>query len=601
MDYSDEIKIWNMAMIEVLDIKCELLSGSTAHFLYESNAIIFVSAVDGMVAFNGNTYILRASSILHISANTKVSMESFNGNFKYYAILYRASISPNAGRRIVLDASANDIFRRDYIVEITDSFYISNHFISILNEWKNKAPLSELKIKHHFYAILYSVYKERSEQKIRNIEWDAIDYACMFFKQNFSKPILIKELSDSLGRTRSTFHKQFRDKTGLSPQQYLMKIRLESAVEMLENSTIPLDDIAASCGLGDKSYFSRIFKQNFKISPGAYRKENAYFKRSKTLCLSSSANIPEDEKCIVVESMGRVHRYYHTPQRVVCFDYATAEMCAALGISSLLVGVSSAEDSLEDCTVEFQHLIRKVPFLKGKCSKMTVPDFQAVCECKPDIVIGTGYSFNQYGGVADAEEFERKGIHIFATRATYTLGCDYNSVYEDIKNLGKIFKKNETAEKLIETMKAEENALAKTTENRDSHTRVFSFDDYVSDKAITCGKSIENHIISSAGGVNIFGDREGQFIVVDWKEVSEANPEVILVHSFNNERDGLNKVDKLKKIPEIAQTDAVLNNRIYIIGIKKIFPAIDNLKTALWLSNVLTGRCIKSDSSGRKV
>ncbi len=62
--------------------------------------------------------------------------------------------------------------------------------------------------------------------------------------------------------------------------------------------------------------------------------------------------------------------------------------------------------------------------------------------------------------------------------------------------------------------------------------------------------------------------------------MSKANPQIILVHSFNSKKDGLQKANLLKQIPELAETDAVLNNRIHIVGIKKVFPALDNIKTA---------------------
>ena len=116
--------------------------------------------------------------------------------------------------------------------------------------------------------------------------------------------------------------------------------------------------------------------------------------------------------------------------------------------------------------------------------------------------------------------------------------------------------------------------------------RVFSFDTMVDDKVITCGQSLENHIIRSAGGINVFGDRAGQFVTVDWQDVCAANPQVILIHCFHSQQDGLQKIAFLKQIPEIAQTEAIKNNQIHLIGIKKMFPAIDNLETARHLSDV---------------
>lgn len=43
---------------------------------------------------------------------------------------------------------------------------------------------------------------------------------------------------------------------------------------------------------------------------------------------------------------------------------------------------------------------------------------------------------------------------------------------------------------------------------------------------------------------------------------------------------GLQKIALLKRIPEIAETDAIMKDQIYLIGIKKVFPSLDNVKTA---------------------
>ena len=70
----------------------------------------------------------------------------------------------------------------------------------------------------------------------------------------------------------------------------------------------------------------------------------------------------------------------------------------------------------------------------------------------------------------------------------------------------------------------------------------------------------------------------------EWAEVAQANPEVILTHRFYDGDDGEQKVEMLKRHSELKHTDAVRNNRIYILGMKKVFPGIDNVETALQMS-----------------
>ena len=589
LDYSEEIKIWDSAVIRIVNVRHGLLSSQCISEFFENSAFVFARGKNGKVSIETLSYEFQSNCLLHIAPNQKISISTDENELEYFVVAYHAELYPNAGRWLIADTLRHNLFRKSFVLRTKTPLHFYEQFAAMANEWSNFNPLSLLKIKQRLYSVICALYTELSSEQAVPVDYNSFDYVYQYLQQNYSKPIVIHELSSSLGIARSTIHKQFKDKIGISPQQYLMQLRLDTACKLLASSQMSVDEIAASCGLRDKSYFTRVFKEKYGITPGSYRKQNA-FSESDIRRNSIAVSDYKQENYILIESLGRTHRYYEIPKKIVCLDYAAAEMCAALGVADRITGVASAEESLTDCAKEYQDQIAKAPFLPAQSTELNVPSFRAVCDCKPDIVIGTGYSFNRYGGVADAEAFEEKGIHIYAMKATYTLGCSFDSVYGDIQNLGHIFRKEALALKLIEEMKSEETALSEVIAQYESPVRVFSFDTSISGKAITCGQSLENHVISSAGGINVFGDREGQFITVDWQEVSMANPQIILVHCFYSQQDGLQKVALLKQIPEIAETEAMKNDRICLIGVKKVFPGIDNVKTAQFLSEVFHGK-----------
>ena len=591
MNYTDELKIWDSAVINIMTVKHGFLVRQDTTDFFESSAFVYVVGNHGKIVADGLSYPVKTNCLFHAAPNKQITISSEVDELEYYIVQYRAELYPTAGRRLLAEALRHNPFRRCYALRTSTPIIFYNQFVAMANEWSNLAPLSMLKIKQCFYSLICALYAELVSQRTRPVEYDPFDFVYQYLQKNYLKPILIQDLSESLGIARSTLHKQFKDKIGISPQQYLMQLRLEAACQLLMNSHMPVDEIAASCGLRDKSYFTRVFKGRYGITPGTYRKDHAQTveKIVTTARMMPLQTFDKKEEYTMIESMGRIHRYFEVPRRIVCLDYAAAEICAALGVADKITGVASAEEALADCAKEYQIEIAKAPFLPAASSELNVPSFRAVCDCKPDIVIGTGYSFNRYGGIADAEEFEEKGIHIYAMKATYTLNCTYESVYEDVKNLGKIFGKETRAEEILQEMKSDEAELMNTVARRDAPTRVFSFDSSISDTVITCGQSLEKHLISSAGGVNIFGNREGQFVAVDWHEVGAVDPQVILVHCFHSQQDGLQKIAFLKQIPEIANTEAIRNNHIHLIGIKKVFPALDNVKTAKHLAEIFQG------------
>ena len=587
MDYSAEMMIWDSTIIKIINMKHGLLIGQEITVLYENSAFIYAIGNSGNITLDGKTYPIKSNCLLHIGPDHPVTVCAENEEIEYYIVVYQADLPPDAGRMLLRESLQINPFQKTYLLQIAKPLSLSAQLVSMVNEWHEKTPLAQLRIKQSFYAIVCSMYLELTSGQSGSMTFDQFDYIYRYLQQNYDQNISIQALADSLGMARSTIHKLFKDKIGLSPQQFLMQLRLDAVCRLLENSQATIDEIAAQAGLRDKSYLTRVFKEKYGITPGAYRKAHI----TKKTQSAQNVRIPpqiknENDEYISIENMGRIHRYFEVPKRIVCLDYAAAEICVALGAADKITGVTSAEESLADCAKEFRSEIAKAPFLHAHSPELNVPDFRSVCDCHPDLVIGTGYSFNRYGGVADAEEFEAKGIHIYAMNATYTLGCDYESVYEDIRNLGKILGAEEQAERLVQKMIQEESVLNNMVTPQAAPVRVFVFDSSISDKALTCGKSLENHMICSAGGTNIFEDRQGQFVVVGWDEVAKANPRIILVHSFNSKKDGLQKANLLKQIPEIAETDAVINNRIHIIGIKKVFPALDNLETAQCLASM---------------
>ncbi len=82
----------------------------------------------------------------------------------------------------------------------------------------------------------------------------------------------ILELAAACQLSPAYFSRAFRKSTGLSPHQWLVRRRFETARDLLTRTTLPLSDIAALCGFADQSHFTRVFSHAVGTSPHAWRK-----------------------------------------------------------------------------------------------------------------------------------------------------------------------------------------------------------------------------------------------------------------------------------------------------------------------------------------
>lgn len=81
----------------------------------------------------------------------------------------------------------------------------------------------------------------------------------------------IKALSDSLFLDSAYFSRLFKKRTGMSPKQYLLKIRMERAKELLLTTDHSIKEIAATVGYNDPLYFSKLFYKAEGMAPSKYR------------------------------------------------------------------------------------------------------------------------------------------------------------------------------------------------------------------------------------------------------------------------------------------------------------------------------------------
>jgi hypothetical protein len=88
--------------------------------------------------------------------------------------------------------------------------------------------------------------------------------------------LTLKELSKDLEIHPAYLSREFSKYfDNMSFGEYLRKLRIDKALEMLGSTTYSLTDIAYLTGFSDQSHFTRIFKQHMGVSPSAYKKSLA--------------------------------------------------------------------------------------------------------------------------------------------------------------------------------------------------------------------------------------------------------------------------------------------------------------------------------------
>ena len=99
----------------------------------------------------------------------------------------------------------------------------------------------------------------------------AIDY----MRNHLNEPFSVGKLVNHIGYGRSRLFELFRANTGMTPNDYLRRMRLEAARELLANTSRPVTEIAFKVGFNSSQYFSTVFLQYTGVTPTGFRSREA--------------------------------------------------------------------------------------------------------------------------------------------------------------------------------------------------------------------------------------------------------------------------------------------------------------------------------------
>jgi len=104
---------------------------------------------------------------------------------------------------------------------------------------------------------------------------ELIGIAINFIHTNFERDISLGDISKFVFLSPSYFTRAFKEETSMSPINYLLKVRIERAKELLTDTGLKISDIALSVGFSNQQRFNEMFKKFTHLTPLQYRKKSA--------------------------------------------------------------------------------------------------------------------------------------------------------------------------------------------------------------------------------------------------------------------------------------------------------------------------------------
>lgn len=131
----------------------------------------------------------------------------------------------------------------------------------------NRQILSRTSIQATVYALLWSISQPESRVPANVF----VERAEELMRSRLSEPLRIAEIAAEVGISQSQLARLFIQAHGLTPLQFLLDERARLARRLLSQTTIPIKQVARSCGLPDPHAFNRFVNDRLGSSPRKVR------------------------------------------------------------------------------------------------------------------------------------------------------------------------------------------------------------------------------------------------------------------------------------------------------------------------------------------
>lgn len=129
----------------------------------------------------------------------------------------------------------------------------------------------------HFIDILLQIYRytlEESEDKSGTEVDMGIVAAVEHILKHMTDDIDVQDLIDLYGRGKTYFYTRFKQTVGVTPNQFIHRLRMQIAMHLLKTTDRTITEIAFDCGYHSIHYFNKHFKQFRSVSPREYRNKS---------------------------------------------------------------------------------------------------------------------------------------------------------------------------------------------------------------------------------------------------------------------------------------------------------------------------------------
>ncbi len=239
----------------------------------------------GKMTIDGESHEVKQGVLIYIKAgipyhylpdeSDPMRLLAFNFDLTFEASERAVPVPPDGTEdfdrsRLIEDVLIEDVpFLNRYAV-----FSGMGHLYEKLSELNEEYTAAKRFYESRCSGILLSVISELAlfhENELKGVGEDKLEAVLDYISKNYAQNITNGQLGELFGYHPNYLNQLFIRYTGKTLHNYLQELRLKKAVSLLQETDLPVADVATSVGFKDIPHFSRYFKQKIGHTPSYFR------------------------------------------------------------------------------------------------------------------------------------------------------------------------------------------------------------------------------------------------------------------------------------------------------------------------------------------
>ncbi|MGN7471453.1 AraC family transcriptional regulator [Brevibacillus sp. SAFN-007a] len=271
--------LWNHASVKVMDVRHQIVQpGETQRFdPLPSSVFLYFIRGRAEVLLGELAYSVRRFHVIHGGKGLTLEITACENDSEYYILFYKAVISLPCRQEIMQLLERRNWFLAPYAFVPQQSVALFDQVEKLHAVWQvNDAnPVRQLRARGLFQLFVSELLRQMDEEARGYGKADLVSQAKQLIHTHYSEPLTLEAIAQKLNYSIPYLSRQFKQQTGHSPIDYLIRVRLDRAKALLVQTDASLQEVAEGVGYSDLSYFIRAFKKHTGVTPGQCKEQAA--------------------------------------------------------------------------------------------------------------------------------------------------------------------------------------------------------------------------------------------------------------------------------------------------------------------------------------